>query len=306
MALIAGIDVGSNGIRLAIGRAGPKAAVEPVAGYREAVRLGADAFSLGYFQESTLGRATGAFVQFRALLKEHGVTRLRAAATSATREADNGHELIERIRAATGIELEVISGVEEAQLVFAAVRKVIDFRGKTAVMIDMGGGSVEVTVARNGLSLGCETLPLGSVRILQRLQREGLPESATLDMIERHRGSIAGLLRAELNEGEQPDICVGTGGNIERMAKLRIQMLGKVKRGKVKLSDLEQIVPALWQRTVAERIGAMGMRPDRADVIAVACAVMRMIMADAGLKRVLVPGVGLKEGLLLQLARDAR
>jgi len=304
MTTIAAIDAGSNGIRMAVGKVRSSGLVEPLAGYREAVRLGADAFSLGYFQECMLGRATGAFLRFAALAKEHGVNRLRAAATSATREADNGADLIARVRSATGIELEVISGIEEAQLVFAAVSTVIDFRSKVAVMIDMGGGSVEVTVARNGLALGCETLPLGSVRLLQRLQRDGLPERATLDLVERYRGAIAGLLRAELNEGEAPEICIGTGGNVERMAKLRNQVLGKVKKGKIKLSDLDQIVPALWKSTVEDRVSAMGMRPDRADVIAIAAAVMRMIMADAGLRRVLVPGVGLKEGLLLQLGRE--
>jgi exopolyphosphatase/guanosine-5'-triphosphate,3'-diphosphate pyrophosphatase len=311
--MIAAIDAGSNGMRLAIASIAVNTevdgdhggAVEELESYREPVRLGADAFAAGSFSEPTIEAAVGAFTRFAERVERYGVRHLRAVATSAARDASNSRTLVSRILKATRIRLEVIDGLEEAQLVFAGVATAIDLSNRDALLVDMGGGSVELTVARNGLALGCETLGLGAVRLLARLKESGLGEADLDRLIGPFRGAAAGLLKAEIKD-RKPDVCVGTGGNLECLGRLRGPLLGKVKLGKVKRSDLDPMIAKLLDMTPAERVAKLGLRPDRADVIAIAAIVLRMILEDAGVAKMLTPGVGLNQGLLRQVARRVR
>jgi exopolyphosphatase/guanosine-5'-triphosphate,3'-diphosphate pyrophosphatase len=302
---IGAVDVGSNGIRMVVAELDEAGALHEIENSREPVRLGADAFDKGRFTPATIRKTVKAFTRFAAIFQAHNVTKARAVATSAVRDASNGRQLIDSIQQATGLRLQVISGLTEAQLVFEAVAGAVGLQGRTAMLVDMGGGSVEITISRNGQAMGSETLPLGCVRLMQELRRRKprWHESRTEQLIARYRGTISGLVRAELDD-EQPQIVVGTGGNIEALAKLRTQLLPKIKTGKVKLSDLDLMVPKLLDMSVEQRIRRLGLRPDRADVIAIAAVVLRMVMQDAGIYRMLVPGVGLKEGVLRQIADD--
>jgi len=119
------------------------------------------------------------------------------------------------------------------------------------------------------------------------------------------RGAAAGLVRAEIKE-QKPDVCIGTGGNLECLGKLRGPLLGKEKLGKVKLADLDVMIDKLLAMTPAQRIEKLGLCPDRADVVALAAIVIRMVMQDAGVTKTLTPGVGLNQGLLRQVADRVR
>lgn len=299
---IAAIDAGSNGIRLLIGAVDATGAVHELESTREAVRLGADAFGEGALGETTMAAATEAFGRFADAMERHDVRRYRAVATSATREATNGEALVERIRAACGIELEIIDGLEEARLAFIGACSTIDMKRKRAVVLDIGGGSLEVTTAIDGRAVGAESLPIGPVRFLQRLRREGVGEAEVPRYLEAHAGAVRNLIAAEFG-GRAVDVAIGAGGNVVRMAKLRIEALGKTKGAKVKPGDLDALIAMLLPMSPAERIERFAMRPDRADVIVLAMMVMRMALAEAGVSRVLVPGTGLKEGLLREVAR---
>jgi exopolyphosphatase/guanosine-5'-triphosphate,3'-diphosphate pyrophosphatase len=303
--IIAAIDAGSNGMRLAIGRVEDDGAIRELESIREPVRLGGDAFSTGQLSDATIDAAVAAFERFAARIAEHEATHVRAVATSAAREASNSRTLVARIRKATGLRLEVIDGLEEAQLVFAGVAGAVDLSDRAALLIDMGGGSVEVTVARNGLALGCETLGLGAVRLLAQMKELGRSETEVDDMIAPFRGAAAGLVKAEIKE-QKPDVCIGTGGNLECLGRLRAPLLGKEKLGKVKLADLDLMIDKLLAMTPAQRIEKLGLRPDRADVIAIAAIVLRMVMRDAGVTKTLTPGVGLNQGLLRRVADRVR
>ena len=303
---VAAIDAGSNGMRLAIGRIDEDGEFRELECIRMPVRLGADTFSTGTFSDATMDAAVAAFGLFAGRIKANDVEHVRAVATSATRDASNGAALVARIEAATGIHVEIIDGVEEAHLVFAGVAAAVDLSGRSAVLIDMGGGSVEVTVARNGAALGCEALSLGCVRLLSQLEAGGKTESDLDEILAPFRGAPAGLLRAELGK-QAPDIGVGTGGNLECLGRLRVPLLGKKKIGKVKADDLDAMIDILLGLTPEQRASRFELRPDRADVIAIAAIVLRMIMRDAGVARILTPpGVGLAQGLLQQLAVRVR
>ena len=303
--LIAAIDAGSNGMRLAVARVNGDGIAREVESIRESVRLGSDAFELGFLREPTIEAAVAAFERFAGRIKHHGVRHVRAVATSAAREASNSRTLTSRVRKATGIRLEIIDGLEEAQLVFGGVAGAVDLTGRSALLIDMGGGSVELTVSRNGMALGCETLGLGAVRLMERLKASGRNEADAPALIEPFRGAAANLIRAEIKDGKT-DVCVGTGGNLECLGRLRGPLLGKEKLGKIKASDLDPMIEKLLAMTPAQRVSKLGLRPDRADVVAIAAMVLRMILNETRVAKVLTPGVGLNQGLLRQIADRIR
>ncbi len=301
---VAAIDVGSNAMRIVIGAVDETSFLVEVFKLREPVRLGADVFAQGHFSETTIALAIETFEKFRDLLNEYEVSHVRAIATSATREADNGEQLVRRVKDSTGIDLEIIGGLEEAHLVHVGVARAVYLVGKNALILDMGGGSVELTVVRNGEACGCETLPIGPVRLLTQLRQRRMKEADATELLAPYAGAVAELLRAEL--GDAPlDVCVGTGGNVERMGKLRVTLLGKVKTGKIKSRDLDTILPTLLAMSIEKRRDELKLRADRADIIAIAMMIVQRVFAETGASKMLIPGVGLREGLLWQVARQA-
>lgn len=299
---ISAIDLGSNGIRFVVAAREGNQIVE-VESTREGVRLGQDAFERGELSDASLEAAAAAFERFAARLTDYPSCVVQAVATSAARTSSNKAALVELIRDRSGIDLQIIDPLEEARLVAIAVAGEVDMKGQTALLVDMGGGSVEVTVVADGLVVGFESLRLGPVRLLGQLAEAGKSERDAEELFDRYRGSVAALLRSELDY-RTPDLCIGTGGNIECLGKkLRRDLLMKDKTGRITRSDLNEYVPRLLAIPPAERMVMFALRPDRADVIALAAMVLRMIVNEAGVSRMEVPGVGLKEGLLREIAR---
>ncbi len=305
MQKIAAIDAGSNALRLVVAELDDDWKVHPIQNIRIPVRLGEDAFTNNFFREQTMQQAVDAFLQFRRIIDDFGVSKIRAVSTSAMRETVNSDILVDRILRSSGIELEVISGEEEARLVYVAVADAVDISEKRALLIDIGGGSVEVTVTQEGSILTAKTHPLGTVRLLQRLRENTAPS---------HPDSFGRLLReyteaARRRIGQDvgsmaADVCIGTGGNVEAIGELRQKIFKRDSDRVVTASELDELVTLLEGMSVRERISRFGLRPDRADVILPAAIVLKMITGIAGVDQVLIPNVGLKNGLLLDLSRN--
>jgi exopolyphosphatase / guanosine-5'-triphosphate,3'-diphosphate pyrophosphatase len=205
----------------------------------------------------------------------------------------------------TGIELEIIDGLEEARLVFQAVSRKIYLKDKDVLLIDMGGGSVEITVARSGRVLAIESMQIGPVRLLERMRREGLEERQAGKLLSRYEGAVRDLIRREL-ETDAPDLWIGTGGNIQALGQLRTQLCRKGNPGKIKPSDLDVILEKLLEMKVDRRVKRLRLKPDRADTIAIAAIVLRMVLAEAKAQRLIIPDIGLRHGLLHQLAQELK
>jgi exopolyphosphatase/guanosine-5'-triphosphate,3'-diphosphate pyrophosphatase len=250
--------------------------------------------------EGTLQRLVQAFLRFRAILNQKAVLRVRAVATSAMREAANREEAVARIRDAAGIEVSVIDGKEEARLISQAVMDVVNCAERVALLVDIGGGSVEVTVLVDGEPQGTECLPLGTVRLLQQMKQQGL----TARDMDRLTAKPLSRLRQVLHKAVRArpiDLCVGTGGNIEALGGLREGLLRKKGKRLVTAKELGRLVEAIERSSLQERLSKWALRPDRADVIVPAAYVLQAIVKQAGVPHVAIPCVGLKEGLLLDL-----
>src|SRR4051812_11038576 len=176
MARLAAIDIGSNAIRLRIvdvdpPTMGPEGArfypFRDVYTERASVRLGHDVFTKGHIEPGVIGAACEALKRFRGAMDSAKVERYRAVATSAAREASNGDLLVERAEREAGVHVEVIEGVEEARLVQMAVLERIALKGRTALLIDIGGGSTELTLLRDRKPMFTTSLPVGTVRLVE-------------------------------------------------------------------------------------------------------------------------------------------
>ena len=301
---IAAIDAGSNGIRMAVARLGPDGQVQNLSSVRAPVRLGADAFAQGQITEPTMQAATDAFVRFQKSAADLMVTHIRAVATSALREARNSDVLVDRIARESGIQVEVISGEEESRLIHLAVSKVVDLRDRRAMLIDIGGGSVEVTLTEGENIVSSESYRMGTVRLLQKFSAEGRSRPSFNRMVKEYAGATRRRLDHEIGK-QGVDLCIGTGGNIEEMGELAKKLFRRESARLITLKDLAELVELLGGMTAPERAVRFNLRPDRADVIMPAGVVLQSLARTAGVREVLIPGVGLKDGLLWDLAAQA-
>ncbi len=294
--LIGAIDVGSNAMRLGIAARDNQGLPRLILRHREPVRLGHDAFTTGCLSETTMQEAVAAFRQFRRILDQHHVETLRGTATSAMRDAANGHELVQRIADATGIRLDIISGEEEARLVHYSIAHRVDLHAHFALLIDIGGGSVEVTLCDDGEIIAAQSFKIGTVRLLEMLG-EGRHFQR---LLQEYLQGARKKLREQLGS-RKTDFCVGTGGNATAIGELAHQTLGTASPSRIRRDELDELIRMLAGLSFEERVRTLGLRPDRADVILPAAMVFREIMALADADELQIPDASLLDGILLDM-----
>lgn len=298
---VAAVDVGSNAIRFVAAEFRDPTHHTELAYERVPVRLGHATFVSGELTAAAMDAAVEAFRRFRATIDELGITTYRAVATSAVREARNGPEFVRRVKAESGIQLGLISGGEEARLVWSAVRQRIDFGTRKWMLVDLGGGSVEVSLADGAGILWSESHTMGSVRLLEEL--------AGADDAPGHFSSLLAEYAATLRipaaaKHWTPVELIATGGNIEALALLADPSVPSGDVRVITRDQLRRVIDRLSRLSYAQRVGELGLREDRADVILPAAIVYDRVAELAGADRIFVPGVGVKEGVLLDLVDE--
>lgn len=268
--------------------------------YRVPLRLGGDVFHSGMVTETTLKKALECFQEFAVINKKMKVVKCRAVATSATREAQNKNEFLAQIKSSSGIHLEIIDGLLEAQLIYEAVKHHVDLRKKQIMLIDVGGGSIEITHSDQGKIKSTQSFQLGTVRMLEHLKNRNMNESHIRIVLGDLLKPVVEYFDSKL-AGVAFDFAVGTGGNLECMAKLKTQVLGDVANESVLTGELGLILERLMKISILDRIEKLEMRSDRADVIIPATSVVEAILRQAGIDKIVIPGVGLRDGILYSM-----
>jgi exopolyphosphatase/guanosine-5'-triphosphate,3'-diphosphate pyrophosphatase len=292
----AAIDVGSNAIRFLAAEVDESGQLESLLFDRAAVRLGRDVFEHGRIGDELMDAAVDALVRFRRRMDELGITQYRAVATSAVRDSANGTDLIARTRRAAGIALEVIDGTEEAELVVRAVRARVPMGREPWLLVDIGGGSVEVTLADARRTLKTASYPLGAVRLLEHYDA----------------GDAAGarrVIEAQVDAIPLPDEAgravggfVATGGNADALADLLELEPDDGATARLSLELLCETIERLAAASIEERL-SWGLRPDRADVILPAAIVYQRLCTRARCDEIWIPRVGVREGVILDVAK---
>jgi exopolyphosphatase/guanosine-5'-triphosphate,3'-diphosphate pyrophosphatase len=293
----AAVDIGSNAIRLYAAEFRDQQEYAQIISDRYPVRMGHNVFLTGRLSDEVIASAVDALKKIRVRLQEGGITRYRAVATAAVRESDNGDEFVRKVMEEAGLNVETISGFEEARLIHRAVKHRLDLGNDQWMLVDLGGGSVEVSlIDANGI-LWSESHSMGSVRLLEELgDTDRHPGRFNRIMTEY----IATLRVPSLLRNKNPAGFIATGGNIESLAKLG-GTAGERGVLQLRMQDLRLLLRKLMAVSYHERIRQFELREDRADVILPAGLVYDRIAELVGADKIIVPQVGLKEGILLDL-----
>ncbi|HEX6037948.1 Ppx/GppA phosphatase family protein [Longimicrobium sp.] len=296
-----GIDVGSNAIRFLAAEFTSPTDYRVLAETRAPVRLGHEVFLSGKLARETMEAAVEAIAGFRLQMHELGIEHYRAVATSATRESRNGEEFVGRVRRETGIDLEVITGTEEARLVYEAVRAAVPFGKRKWLLVDLGGGSVEVSLVDATDILWSESHTMGSVRLLEELAGSSEDPGRFQRLLEEYAATLRiPVIAKQWN----PAGLAATGGNIEALARLIGAEPGRGRVARIPLKELRNAIAKLSSLSYRQRVEQLGLREDRADVILPAAMVYERVASLVGVDEILVPAVGLKDGVLVDLVDD--
>ncbi len=283
---LAAIDIGSNAIRLQVVRVirdEQNIAFKKLEYIRFPLRLGDEVFHNGEILSETAKKFEKLMRTFKLLIDLYEVDGYIATATSAMREADNGRKIVQRIATYFDLKIDVIDGRKEAQYINKAILPYLgDHR---YVHIDVGGGSTEINLYEGRKWIDSESFRMGSVRRLS-------PEARKVVFEE-----IGNWFRTRLADWKQPIVAVGTGGNINKLYKLSNQSY----KGSITLTELKALRAYVAEFTYEQRINLLKMNPDRADVILPAAEIYIEVMHRVQADRVMVPGIGLKDGLLYHL-----
>lgn len=305
MKVVGAIDVGSNAIRMSCARLTEDRRIEYIDSVRTSIRLGQDVFKSGFISEKIQKDLISAFDIYHQILKQNECEDICAYATSAFRESKNHEDVAQLIYKETGIELEKISGGKEARLLQSAVQRFIDLEKGSYMMADLGGGSVEISIIVDGRIQFAESFRLGTVRLLQMFPYEPENEKSFAKWLKSFVQEFLKFLKPVIKKHNIEHLIL-TGGNAKAIGQLAKQLNCEKSEFKRSLSiihkeDFQQIRRELFDRTLEERMEELELAVDRADVILPATCVFDQLMKLSQCKVLMIPDVGLREGILREM-----
>jgi exopolyphosphatase/guanosine-5'-triphosphate,3'-diphosphate pyrophosphatase len=296
------IDIGTNSIHAIFAEIHATGEFSILGKEKEMVRLGDGSMVSGKLSEESMAFALDTMKRYVALAKNRGMVHIIAVATSAVRESSNGGALVDRIRQDVGIKVRVITGEEEGRLIALAVRNAINFTGKNALIVDIGGGSTEVILMKGPECQWIESLKLGANRLSQLMPLSDPPQKDELDKLEK---KIAESLDPALSrlKSKVPDFIVGTSGTLMNLVNMVVSEKGESlpelpRQVMLRYEQIRVTYKHLAALKVAERRKVKGLDARRADMVVHGLAVLVTLMKRSGVERMTVSDKALREGLL--------
>ena len=294
MKKIAAFDIGSNAIRAAVGLWDGKKIIEITHRFNIPIRLGAEVFSTGEFSPATISKVADNFLELKTLIDKEAVEEIRAVATSAYRNAGNATHLQEMVLKKSGILIESITGAREAQMLRDALGVKMDL-SKNYLLFDIGGGSIELSILKDGNLLAEKSFPLGTVRLLDFSSKNFNVDTKPLSKFFKH---AAGIKKMEM---------IGTGGNFKSLLKLKKKIIKGKNADFVLPLEVPLILRELQALSYSERMEKFNLRPNRADVIVPALLLIEMVLKLCPqVSKIYAPDVGLIHGVLLSMAQGGK
>lgn len=284
--LIGAVDIGSNAMRFLVSSAnnfGNGWVLNRVEYLRYPIRLGADVFSEQNISEGKMHKLADMIGAFKTMFVVFEVEEFEVCATSAMRDAENGIEVTDFVEEQTGVEIQILSGQREADLMDKAITKYLD--NKEYVHIDVGGGSTELNVISNNKKIASKSFNIGTVRALQG----GVPDEKWND--------LHNWIKTYVLENVSNPITIGTGGNIKKLHELS----GLQPEMPVSYNQLVGLKDELKSMTIDERMQKLKLNQDRADVIVPASEIYLKTMEWSGSKELFSPNTGLIDGIIIDI-----
>jgi len=251
------------------------------------LRLGVDVFQDGFIGEEKASALKKSIRAFQLIMDIYGVERFRACATSAMRDAQNGEALVREIFEETGLQIEIITGKEEAAIIYDTHMMESDLEGETRLYVDVGGGSTELTMYSEGKRILQDSFNVGTLRLLQG----HVPDEVWNSMKSAVKSSVKGAKNLTV---------IGSGGNINKLFSI-----SKIKDGKsLSVNQLDNYYKVMSNQSVIERMHEFNLRQERAEVIVPALQIYTSILKWADITEIGVPRIGLADGLIRELYYD--
>jgi len=300
--VLAALDLGTNSFHLVVARVRPNG-YDVVTREKESIRLGHGGGDMKHLTTDAMDRGIAALARMKQIADAHGAP-LRAVATSAVREAENAREFLDRACDESGVEIEIISGVEEARLIHLGVLQSVPAFDRRLLLVDIGGGSTEVLVGEQGTTLAARSFKLGAVRLTDRFFPGGVTTPASVRDCRSFARSILAVFEREVAELGF-DIAIGSSGTAETMARLVQAQQGTSEPRTFNLfeisrAELDAMTELLVsKRTPASRMSIRGLEANRADIIPAGAIVLQAVAEAFGIERLTFSESALREGVLL-------
>jgi exopolyphosphatase/guanosine-5'-triphosphate,3'-diphosphate pyrophosphatase len=303
------IDIGTNSVRLLVVRINPNHSYNVLSQEKEVVRLGEGEFRDQMLTPEAIYRGVTVVKKFAELSRAYGAEEIIAVATSAAREAKNQIDLLNRLREEARVDVSVVSGKEEARLIYLGVASGVHIKDRKALFIDIGGGSTEIIIGDQENYSYLDSLKLGAIRLTNLFLPEGAKTPVPAEVYSKMRKYVrnAVIRTAHRVKDERLGISVASSGTAINLAEIANRMTNGTDERNLTLrrSQLKKVMAMLCSLPLEERRKVPGMNPERADIIIGGGAILETLMDEFGLEEVSVSERGLRDGLLAEyLAQD--
>ncbi len=304
---IAAIDIGTNSVHMIVVRLRPDLSFEVVDREKEMVRLGAGSLADGTLTDTAIATALQTLTKFKRLAASHGVDEIIASATSAVRESTNGGDFIARVYRETGIRVNVISGTEEARLIHLAAAYATGIGARVGVVLDIGGGSVEITSGTAARMQAGRSFKLGVIRLTEKYaQSDPLTRRDERRMVRAIRRDTRAWLTQLRRRGY--DRVIGTSGTITMLglAATGRRPSGELRNLRVSAKSVRRLRERLTELTLAERLKMPALDPRRADLAVAGAVLLDVLLTELRADELQLCDFALREGLILDYIRRNR
>lgn len=301
-ALHAAIDIGTNSMHLVVARAHSDGGFDLLTTEKEMVRLGSGAREMKFLTPAAIERGLGALERMVRTARSLGVSDISIVATSAVREAENKQEFLDRASELVDVEVEVISGFEEARLIHLGVLQALPVFDKRRLVVDIGGGSTEFVIGERERALETRSLKLGAIRLTERFFPGGIAAPGAVEECRRYARNALVPMAIELS-GHQPEVAIGSSGTIETVATMiaarRKEDIRQINGATFTKAELHDLVEALEQSTPASRKNMGGLEERRLDIIMGGAILLDEVFNALHIDEMVVSEYALREGVLL-------
>jgi exopolyphosphatase/guanosine-5'-triphosphate,3'-diphosphate pyrophosphatase len=286
MKRVAAIDLGSNAVRLTIAEVTSPSNFKVIEKIILPIRIGEDVFQSGEVMASKIEELVGGFKQFKIQIDRFHVQEIEAVATSALRDAKNSSLIIKKIEESTNVKLRVISGIEEANLIYQIIAHEMSIMTGKTLLIDIGGGSTELSVVNEGILQNVQSFNVGTIRILND------NKNVMTQLVEHVQSQVTG----------QKIKLIGTGGNLRRIGKLRKKIFSREDPTIIHKSEALEMFKYLKDLSALQLMKKYDLKHDRAEVIVPALKIFTTILNDIDVEIIHLPKIGLSDSLILKMS----
>jgi len=298
------VDIGTNAVRLLVVRINPNFSYIVISQEKEVVRLGEQEFKDNSLKQQAMERAVFVCKKFAELANTYGATKIIAVGTSAIREAKNREEFLQKLVNDVGFTVHVISGMDEARLIYLGVSSSIDIGEKKAIFIDLGGGSTEIVIGDQHKVYYSTSLKLGAIRDTAQFIGEGWTGPVPDNVCKQLKKHVIENIRAAKARVQDYGVrmAFGSSGTIINLSEVANKMFRKNENGKqpcLTRKNLKKLTPILSSLSLEERKDLPRINPERADLLVAGAIILEAIMDEFGLEAINISHRELRDGLLV-------